>query len=101
MDLDLWIRIAQKFAFEKMGEVVATERVHKDAKTEKDKGMMYAVQCQVQIRHGYERFAMEDIRQWMNEYTAITRKLDKISRLPFVRLFRPIALIVWKKLQAS
>jgi glycosyltransferase involved in cell wall biosynthesis len=101
MDLDLWIRIAQKFAFERLGEVLATERLHKDCKTEKDMGMMYAVQCQIQIRHGYERLAMEDIRQWMNEYTAITRRLDRISRLPVVRLFRPIALIVWRKLQAS
>lgn len=101
MDLDLWIRIAQKFAFEKMGEVLATERLHKDCKTEKDMGMMYAVQCQIQIRHGYERLAMEDIRQWMNEYTTIRGKLDRISRLPVVRLFRPIALIVWRKLQAN
>jgi glycosyltransferase involved in cell wall biosynthesis len=101
MDLDLWIRIAQKFAFERLGEVLATERLHKDCKTEKDMGMMYAVQCQIQIRHGYERLAMEDIRQWMNEYTAIRGKLDRISRLPVVRLFRPIALIVWRKLQAS
>ena len=101
MDLDLWIRIAQKFAFERLGEVLATERLHKDCKTEKDMGMMYAVQCQIQIRHGYERLAMEDIRQWMNEYTAIRGKLDRISRLPVVRLFRPIALIVWRKLQAN
>ena len=101
MDLDLWIRIAQKFTFEKVGEVLATERLHKDCKTEKDMGMMYAVQCQIQIRHGYERLAMEDIRQWMNEYMAIRGRLDRISRLPVVRLFRPIALIVWRKLQAN
>jgi glycosyltransferase involved in cell wall biosynthesis len=101
MDLDLWIRIAQKFAFERLGEVLATERLHKDCKTEKDMGMMYAVQCQIQIRHGYERLAMEDIRQWMNEYMAIRGRLDRISRLPVVRLFRPIALIVWRKLQAN
>ena len=101
MDFDLWIKIAKKFTFEKVAEVLAIERVHKDAKTQKDTGMMYAVQCQIQIRHGYEKLAMEDIRQWMNEYTAVTRKLDKISRLPFLRVFRPIALIVWKKLVAS
>jgi glycosyltransferase involved in cell wall biosynthesis len=98
MDLDLWIKIAKKFPFEKIKEVLAVERVHKDAKTQMDTGMMYAVQCQIQIRHGYEKLAMEDIRQWMNEYTAITKKLDRISRLPFLRVFRPLALIIWKKL---
>jgi glycosyltransferase involved in cell wall biosynthesis len=101
MDLDLWIKIAKKFAFEKVSEVLAAERVHKDAKTQRDRGMMYAVQCQIQIRHGYEKLAMEDIRQWMNEYTALTRKLGKISRLPFLRVFRPIARTVWRKLVVS
>jgi len=101
MDFDLWIKIAKKFTFEKVAEVLAIERLHKDAKTQRDTGMMYAVQCQIQIRHGYEKLAMEDIRQWMNEYTALTRKLDKISRLPFLRVFRPIAFIVWKKLVVS
>lgn len=101
MDLDLWIRIAKSFAFEKIEEVLAIERLHKDAKTQRDAGMMYAVQCQIQIRHGYEKLAMEDIRQWMNEYTAITRKLDKLSRLPFLRVFRPIARSVWRKFVAS
>ena len=101
MDFDLWIKIAKKFTFEKVGAVLAIERFHKDAKTRRDQGMMYAVQCQIQIRHGYEKLAMEDIRQWMNEYTALTRKVDKISRLPCLRVFRPIALIVWKKLVVS
>lgn len=100
MDFDLWIKIAKKFPFEKVDTVLAVERVHKDAKVQKDQGMMYAVQCQIQIRHGYEKLAMEDIRQWMNEYTALTGKLLKISRLPLLRMFRPIARIVWKKLVA-
>jgi cellulose synthase/poly-beta-1,6-N-acetylglucosamine synthase-like glycosyltransferase len=98
MDFDLWIKIAKKFTFEKVAEVLAIERFHKDAKTRRDQGMMYAVQCQIQIRHGYEKLALEDIRQWMNEYMALTSKVDKISRLPFLRLFRPLALIIWKKL---
>ena len=97
MDLDLWIKIAENFAFEKIGEVLATERLHKDAKTQRDAGMMYAVQCQIQIRHGYERLALEDIRQWMNEYSSLKRRLDAISRSPLLRLFRPIARSVWKR----
>jgi glycosyltransferase involved in cell wall biosynthesis len=101
MDLDLWIRIAKQFAFVKVGEVLAAERFHRDAKTQRDRGMMYAVQCQIQIRHGYEDLALEDIRQWMNEYTAITRRLDKISRAPFLRVFRPVARSIWKRFVTS
>ena len=101
MDFDLWIKIAKEFAFEKIGEILAAERLHKDAKTQGDRGMMYAAQCQIQIRHGYERLALEDIRRWMNEYTALTGKLGTISRLPLLRLFRPIARIIWNKLVVS
>ena len=97
MDFDLWIKIAKKFTFEKVYEMLAIERVHKDAKTQRDQGMMYAVQCQIQIHHGYERLAFEDIRQWMNEYMKLHRKLDYVSRFPLVRPIMPIARIVWRK----
>lgn len=100
MDLDLWIKIAKKFAFARINEVLAAERVHKDAKTRRDVGMMYAVQYQIQIRHGYERLAMEDIRRRINEYTALTTRLNRISELPFLRPFKPIARIVWRRLVA-
>ncbi len=97
MDFDLWIKIAKRFSFQKVEAMLAIERVHQNAKTQRDQGLMYAVQCQIQIRHGYEQFVLEDIREWMNGYLGLTRKIERISRLPFLRPIMPIVRIVWKK----
>jgi len=98
MDLDLWLKIAKAFVLAKVDAMLAFERFHKDSKTQRDSGLMYAVQCQIQIRHGYERFAMEDIRQWMNEYVDLQRKIAIMSRIPFVRPILPVARFFWKRL---
>lgn len=98
MDFDLWLKIAKRFSIEKVNDVLAAVRFHKNAKTHRDTGQMYAIQCLIQIRHGYEHFAIQDISKWMNTYVELTRKLDRISRLPFLRPIIPIAKIIWRKL---
>lgn len=98
MDFDLWLKIAKEFSIEKVDEVLAASFVHKDAKTQIDIGQMYAVQYLIQIRHGYEHIAIEDISQWVNMYLELSRKLGRIYRFPLIQLIMPIARIVWKKL---
>ena len=98
MDLDLWIKIAKTFSITKVGRLLSADHVHKGAKTQKDKARMYTEIFSVQIRHGYERFAMEYIRQWVNAYVDLQRKLGRISRIPFVRPILPVARICWKVL---
>ncbi|MCK4795417.1 MAG: glycosyltransferase [Desulfobacteraceae bacterium] len=98
MDFDLWLKIAKGLYIVKVNNVLAAIYIHSDAKTVRDTGQFYAEQILIQIRHGYERFAIQDISQWMSEYTGLMRKLDRISRLPFIRPLMPIVRIVWKKL---
>lgn len=98
MDFDLWLKIAKRFSIEKVTNMLAVAHCHKDEKTQRDSGQSYAIQCLIQIRHGYELFAIQDISKWMNTYVELTRKLDRISRLPFLRPIIPIAKIIWRKL---
>ena len=97
MDFDLWLKIAKEFSFAKINELIAVDRVHKDAKTQRDRGQMYAIQCLIQIRHGYERVAVEDMSQWLNTYFKMEKILFTASRFPLFRPILPIAQIVWRK----
>jgi len=97
MDFDLFLKIAKRFHIEKVNDVLAAAVVHEDAKTQIDTGQMYAIQYLIQIRHGYERFAIKEISQWINEYVELRKKLNRISRFPLVRPIMPIARIVWRK----
>jgi len=99
MDFDLWLKIAKGFSIEKVNGVLAAACVHKDAKTQVDVGQMYAVHFLIQIRHGYERFAVRDISRWINDYLELARKVNRIRRFPLVRPIMPLARLVWRKLR--
>jgi len=97
MDFDLWLKIAKALSIKKVDDVIAADHVHKDAKTQRAWGQMCAEIILLQIRHGYEHFAIKDISQLMNDYFELNRKISRISRSPFLRPFRPIARIFWRK----
>lgn len=98
MDFDLWLKIAQSFSIEKVNNVIAADHVHKDAKTQREAGQMYAGIFLVQMRHGYEHLAIQDISQWMNEYIELRRQLNRILQFPLFRPLAPIAQRIWRKL---
>jgi len=101
MDLNLWLKIAKVLSIEKVDDVIAADHVHKDAKTQREVGRMYAEIILVQIRHGYEGFAIKDINRLMNDYIEFNRirsRLYRISRFPLLRPMVPMARIFWKKL---
>lgn len=97
MDLDLWLKIAKKFSIMRVDNVLAVERFHSDAKTQIDRGRMYAWQVVIQIRHGFTNFAVEDITQWMNDYLQLRGKAVMTSRFIFLRPIIPIVGLVRRK----
>lgn len=99
MDFDLWLKIAKGSPIEKVNDVLAAAHIHKDAKMQRATGQMYAEVYLIQIRHGYPRFAVRDISRWINDYLELARKVNRISRFPFVRPIMPLARLVWRKLR--
>lgn len=92
MDLDLWLKLAKAFRIEPVPHQIAVERDHPAAKTGGNRGRMYAVQCQVQFRHGYELEAMDDITRWMNDYVRMSAGWERVMKLPLARqILLPIA----------
>ncbi|MBA7607247.1 hypothetical protein ES703_14405 [subsurface metagenome] len=97
MDFDLWLKVVKAFSIEKVNDVIAADHVHKDAKTDRAWGQMCAEIILLQIRHGYEHFAIKDINRLMNDYFELNRKISRIYRSPFFRPFRLMARIFWRK----
>jgi len=105
MDMDLWIKIAKAYYIEKVNAVLAAAVVQENAKTQRNIAMLYAEQCIVKVRHGYESYAIQDIAQWINICIESERTIYKLQKpiiwiigFPMFRPLRPIARIVWKKL---
>jgi glycosyltransferase involved in cell wall biosynthesis len=101
MDFDLFLKIAKEFSIEKVNHIIATNHVHEDMKWQSDLGQALAVQFVIQVRHGYEGFAIKDISRWVNDYMELNRKFNRmyrISRFPLLRPMVPMARIFWKKL---
>jgi glycosyltransferase involved in cell wall biosynthesis len=90
MDLNLWLNIAKEFSIEKVSELLSVDHIHNDAKTTRSKAQMFAEICLVQIRHGYEGIAFEDISRWIDKYLKLQGRLDRISQS---FLFRAIMFI--------
>ncbi len=92
MDLDFWLRLAKVYLIERVPHEIAVERDHPEAKTGRDRGKMYAFQCLIQFRHGYEQQAIEDIAHWMNDYLSLKKRIDALFRLPLARhVLAPVA----------
>ena len=96
MDFDLWLKIAKAFSFEKVGNIISVDHIHKDAKTQKV-GQLFADIFLVQVRHGYESLAIQEISRLINYYMALSRKLHWISRFSFIKTL----LSVFKKVDGN
>jgi len=98
MDFDLWLKIAKMYSIEKVDSVLAAAHIHGESKIGRGEGPFKVEQVSIQIRHGYERFAIQDISRWIKEYDELMRKARRIYRFPLFRPIKPIARIVWEKL---
>jgi hypothetical protein len=97
MDLDLWIKIAETFSITKVNILLSADHVHKGAKTQRDRALMYAEIFLVQMRHGYRRLTIQDISKRTEDFVALMLRLEKLSRFSLFRLFMPIALAAWRR----
>jgi glycosyltransferase involved in cell wall biosynthesis len=73
MDLDLWLKIAADCGIGKVQQVLSVDHIHRDAKTQRGMPHMFAEICLVQIRHGYERYALRDVSRWAEGYLEMQR----------------------------
>ena len=88
MDFDLWLQIAKGFNIEKVDEILATARIHEDAKTQMNRSQMYVEIWLTQIHHGYERYAIPRMSEWLADYFRLKKRFDRGGIMR--RMFRTV-----------
>lgn len=90
MDFDLWLKIAKRFKIEKIDAVLATARIHPESKTMAERGMMYAEIWTVQIRHGFEKLAIQHMADFWQRHRQLFAKIYRIQASFPYRLVKPL-----------
>lgn len=98
MDFDLWLKIAKHYRIEKVDAVLAAACIHDEAKTQAERGMMFAEIWTVQIRHGFEDLAIQKMSDLWEEHRKLRKKIDRIQCSFLYRLMRPFLEPLRKKL---
>ncbi|MFY3742685.1 glycosyltransferase family 2 protein [Anaeromyxobacter sp. Red801] len=80
MDFDLWLRMSALGRFALSGEIWAEETMHDATKSFGQRGRSLAEVHLIQIRHGFERIALERMGE------ALQQREDILARHPAVRL---------------
>jgi glycosyltransferase involved in cell wall biosynthesis len=98
MDLDLWLKIAKRYQIEKVDVVLASARIHQEAKTQTERGMMFAEIWTVQIRHGFEKLAIRKMADLWQRHNKLRAKIYGVqSSFPY-RLLQPVLEPLLKKM---
>ena len=86
MDVDLWARMAERFAFRRLDRHQADAKAHDAAKTTGRRTMLH---CQVELaltvaRHGAPEVAARDLRTLMDQYADLRDELDQTAAAPLI-----------------
>ena len=98
MDFDLWLKIAKRYKIEKIDTLLAAARIHQDAKTQVQRSMMFAEIWTVQIRHGFEKLAMQEMADLWQRHEQLLAKIYRIRRSFPYRLVQTVVEPLLKKM---
>ena len=85
MDLDLWIKIAGIYKFQKVDELLSISLRHDDAKTYAYAEHSYLDVAMVYIRHGREDKARAVLEKQIERLLEYKRECENFRRIPFLK----------------
>jgi glycosyltransferase involved in cell wall biosynthesis len=94
MDLDLWIKIAKKYSFKKIDNLLSISLRHDSAKTHAFAERSYIDVAMVYVRHGREDKAREVLQRQADRLVEYERELAVAGRIPLLRRFLRAAMNV-------
>lgn len=90
MDLDLWLKIAQKFSFARINAVLSHATVHRDAKTTAMKQQMIVEIALLVMQYGAREIAYRDLMSMANALVDANRKIQIFTSNPLYKIIGPI-----------
>jgi len=99
MDFDLWLKIAKQFTFERIESILATVKIHENAKSTRYRSMMFYEIWSILLQHGFEEMAKEEFVTILSDYFDLKRKINRINTILSKPLFMPFKLVIKKLLQ--
>ena len=90
MDLDLWLKMAQKFSFKRLNQVLSYALAHQEAKTTVTKAHMFAEIAFVAMRYGAKDIAYRELMGLADSVVDANCKIQKLTTHPIYKLVGPI-----------
>jgi hypothetical protein len=94
MDLDLWIKIAKKYSFKKIDNLLSISLRHDSAKSHAFAERTYIDVAMVYVRHGREDKAREVLQRQADRLAEYERELAVAGKIPLLRRFLRAAMNV-------
>lgn len=89
LDVDLWLKMVQKFKFQKIDKLLSTALVHEEAKTTALINRMKVDCAMVVSRAGGEKYVRRHLEEMADRLTEYEEFYARLAKNPFVKLVRP------------
>ncbi|NOZ36719.1 MAG: glycosyltransferase [Gammaproteobacteria bacterium] len=90
LDVDLWLKMAKKFSFQKIDQLLSTALVHEEAKTTALINRMKVDCALVVTRAGGGEYVRKHLEQMADQLTAYESLHKRLSKNVIVRLVKPL-----------
>ncbi|HEY9770414.1 MAG TPA: glycosyltransferase family 2 protein [Coleofasciculaceae cyanobacterium] len=94
MDVDLWLKISQKFFFKKLDTVLSHATVHQEAKTTAQKEQTIVENALLIMDYGARDIAYQDLMGLADALVDANQKIQSITFSPVYKIIGPIYRIV-------
>lgn len=85
MDVDLWLKMAREYEFERVDETIAYANQHEKAKTTGERPYMRAETIQLVVEHGGKEIAWRELRNMADDLAEAQQKIDMVKDNPLYR----------------
>jgi len=90
LDVDLWLKISQKFKFDKLDRVLSYATAHEQAKTTATKHQASVETWLLIMEYGAKEIARRELMELADSLVNAERKIQKLTLHPLYKLVSPI-----------
>lgn len=90
LDVDLWLKMVQRFKFQKIDKLLSTALAHEEAKTTALINRMRVDCALVVARAGGEKYVRKHLEDMADRLTEFERLFNRLAQNPIVKILKPL-----------